>query len=119
MPLTARQLRAIDVLLTARSQAAAARRLKMDRKTLRRWLQDPEFRRELSVAQRQAVAQNVRGVAGMAGDAIKTLRALMANAVDEEIKLKAAQEALERLFDADLVMRTDEGSQAETLPGTS
>lgn len=118
MPLSGLQLRAIDVLLVAPSVPKAAKRLKVDASTVRRWMHDPEFAAELGRAQREAIKQNLRGVTSMAADAIRTIRALMANAADDEIKLKAAQEALERLFDADLVMRADESHNGEAIPGS-
>lgn len=119
MALEPDQLKAIDVLLIAPTYKAAAKRVGVSTSTLRRWMRQDEFLTELKAAQRLAISQNVRGVASLAKDAISTLRALMRTGADEEIRLKAAQEAMERLFDADLVLRADEDSQSTPVSGTS
>ena len=116
MPLSPKQVQAIDVLLTAKSLHRAAKRIGVDPGTLRRWLRDKEFNAHLLSAQRQAIAQNVRGVASLANLAIQTLANLMRKSPDDEVKLKAAQEAIERLFDADLKLQADESSDPPSLP---
>lgn len=79
-------------------------------------MSDPEFARELLKAQRQSIQQNIRGLSSMAADAIHTMRKLMRSA-DDEVKFQAACQALERLFDADLVMRADESSNPPPVSG--
>lgn len=115
--LTADQLKAIDAILTSDTLGDAAKVVGVDPRTISRWLQQPGFSRELRAAQRDIIRHNIRGMAGMARTAIKTLTDLMVRGEDEEVRFKAAQEALERLLDADLVFRADEDSEAETVRG--
>jgi hypothetical protein len=57
-PLSARQNRALQALLTAKSVADAARKASVGERSLHRWVREhPEFRRRLQEAHRDAVSQ--------------------------------------------------------------
>lgn len=117
MPLSPKQLTAIDVLLTVKTFKDAAATVEVDQTTLRRWLKDQEFADELRRAQREIISHNLRGVASLAGKAIATMDGLL-DSRDDRIKLEAAREVFERLFDVDVAMRTDEGSNPPAVPPT-
>ena len=114
--LSADQHKAIELLLVTPTLGAVARKVKVDPRTLYRWMRDPDFAAELRTAQRQVIRQNLRGIANMGATAIKTLTELMGAKKDPRLRFEAAQHALERLFDADIAMRADEGGNPEAVP---
>jgi hypothetical protein len=112
--LSAGQLKAIDLLLTSKTLGEVAEAVGVDGKTLYTWMRKPAFKRELRAVQKAVIRHNVRGMTTMAATAIKTLMSLMESG-EGEIRFKAAQEALERLLDADLVLSSDEDGEEEEV----
>ena len=79
-----------------KSQADAAQAAGVTLRQVQRWLAQPDFRRELEEAQRQLKADALRRLAGMQGQAVEALRALLA---DEEttpaLRLQTAKAVLQ------------------------
>jgi hypothetical protein len=71
--LNGKQDRAIAVLLTAPSIAAAADTLGVNERTLYRWLDDPAFRASYLVARREAFSQAVAQLQTMAAEGATVL----------------------------------------------
>lgn len=71
--LSERKRRAIAVLLTTPSVAAAARASNIGERTLRRWLSDPDFRGTYSDASRELLHESIGRLRATAGEAVTTL----------------------------------------------
>lgn len=80
--LTVRQRRGIAALMQSRTVADAARTAGVGRRTLDRWLTDPDFVAELNAATGAAVDQAVRRLADLSGQAVDTLADVMAGATE-------------------------------------
>jgi hypothetical protein len=99
-----KEARAIAALLCEPSVEAAARSARIGARTLRRWLQRPDFAEELARAAREAMAGAMKTLQAASVEAVETLRAVLA---DEEgpttarvsaarVVLEQAQRAAER-----------------------
>ena len=71
--LTAKQLKAIQAILTADTMENAAEEAGVTRNTLYRWLRDDLFAQELNLAKRQIVRQGIMRLHQATRDAVKTL----------------------------------------------
>jgi hypothetical protein len=71
------QARAVMALLGARTVADAAAQARVGRRSLDRWLDDPDFQVAVKVAQDNALELAVRRLAGGAGAALDTLQVVM------------------------------------------
>lgn len=106
---TVRQ-RAIEALLTNRSQTAAAEAASVPLRTLARWLTDPEFVAELRAAEAQALDETGRRLLTLAGSALDALGDILAGEdVPATLKRQTAVDVLDRL------MRWREGNIEERL----
>ena len=84
--------RAIVELLAEKTLGAAASRVGVNEKTLRRWLaEDKDFKRELAEAQRVASETGVLRVQGLMSKAADTFGELMGPKVPPNIRLTAAR----------------------------
>lgn len=96
--LTAKQLRAIAVLLSAATVYEAAVALHVHERTLRRWLAEPAFRAELRAAEDAAIDAATRRLIGVVDGSIE---ALIEVRDDEQSpahsRVRAAQVCLETL----------------------
>ena len=90
---TARQKRALPILASASSIAEAARLSDVGRRTLHRWLDDPDFRDELAKLHKEA-ADLARGL--LQGVMLQAVLALADSLQDPnpEIRLRAIRTAL-------------------------
>ena len=91
------QQQAIALLLEGLSQSAVARRLKVDRVTVARWVANAQFRQVLDeqiAAIQEAVTSEIRDVQLQAVDAIVSL--LSNDEVHDRTRLEAAKYLLER-----------------------
>jgi hypothetical protein len=92
--MTAKQQRAIGALLSEPSIRQAAVVARLGEKTIRRWLQIPEFSLAYQQARRQAFAEALLDLRAATHDAVDALR----KAIKEEtgaVRLKAATAILE------------------------
>lgn len=97
--LSARQVRAIEALLTSPSISEAAEACGIGRRTLHTWLEDPEFKQALAAAESEAISLAVREMIGDMRENLATMRDIRRS--DESsaaIKLRAAA-----LLDASLL----------------
>jgi len=107
--LTARQLKAIPMILAARTYDEGCKKAKIGKTTLYTWLHDPVFRSELE-RQRdemasaafgilsQGLTRAVEALVGLVGDKDKRLRRLAAKDVIEHyLKHKELKELEERI----------------------
>lgn len=95
--LTARQKRMITALLTSENIGAACELAGIGRSTLARWLKDPQFMKELSQAEKQALNQASRELLAGQAEALATIREVMAYG-QPATRLKAANDWLTLLF---------------------
>src|SRR5256885_1412808 len=77
--LTPRQARLISALLASSTIRAACRRAKVSERAYRKWKERPEFRDALVAAQRDAWAESVGLLKGLAPLAVRRLRRLLAS----------------------------------------
>lgn len=90
MALTARHLRAIEALMTERTYEAAAERVGVHRNTLRKWLQDAQFCTALHTVGDERIAQAVRRLSVLSGEAVDTLSEAMRGADSWPAQIRAA-----------------------------
>ena len=94
------QLRAVAALLVERDVRAAAKAAGVSERALWRWMDLPDFQRELKQAEARAVDAAVRRLADLTGEAVDTLRAVMADTeAPAGSRVTAANAALSRLMD--------------------
>ena len=84
---------AIAALLEKATIADAASAIGVSEKTLRRWLQDPDFAAEHRAAQRQAVDLAIAGLKQATGEAVATLRRNLTSGMPS-VEVRAATEIL-------------------------
>lgn len=93
--LTAKQRRAITALLTERTTRDAAKVAKVSESTLWRWLDDPEFKAELTRQEGAILDEVTRGLLTMQGAALEELRDLIEKPTPPTVRLQAVKAALE------------------------
>lgn len=96
--LNAKQLRAIDALITGATREAAAQAAGVSTRQVHRWLsENVTFQRALRDAEAQALARVVRRLARMADAACNVLESAMAGGADAR-QVRAADIVLSRLL---------------------
>jgi hypothetical protein len=109
-------------MLTGASQKRAAAAASVTPKTLRAWLQDPEFLEELSRARRVVLARSAAALAGSTTRAAKTLARSLGSpnphvAVRAAVALLDAAARASSLEDLEARVRALEGAKNERLVG--
>lgn len=90
-----RRAQVAAALLTSPSIAAAARRAKVHERTVRRWLQDPDFTAELARRRSAALAHASGRIAEVAGQAVDRLaRLVLGRYVRDDVAAAAAKTLL-------------------------
>jgi hypothetical protein len=92
--LTAQQVAALEALLACRTLTAAAAQAGCSRRSLLRWLGEPEFRGELLRQRRLRLEVALQAVGESVGEACATLVALL-DAQAESVRRAAARDLLE------------------------
>ena len=91
--LTARQLKAIPIIVTSPTYSEACKKAKLNRTTFYKWLKNPEFKAELG-RQRDEVAAEAFGVLSQGlTKAVETLVGLLDNK-DDRLKRLAAKDII-------------------------
>jgi Helix-turn-helix of insertion element transposase len=94
--LSAKQLRAIEVLLRTPGLAAAAKILNISRVTLFRWLNNEEFSTEYRRAQKQLLADTMALLRSSGTEAVQILRAVMlGKSTSDAVRVSAARSLIE------------------------
>lgn len=88
--LTARQLRAVDMLMAGETVTGTAEALHVTRRTVQRWLTEDNFAEALELAQGAAMSSAARRLAGKLDRAAALVCNLAETAEDEPVRLKAA-----------------------------
>ena len=88
--LTARQLRAVDMLMSGETVTGTAEALHVTRRTVQRWLTEDNFAEALEHAQGAAMSSAARRLAGKLDRAAALVCNLAETAEDEPVRLKAA-----------------------------
>jgi hypothetical protein len=97
--LTPKQTRAISALLTAKDVGTAAREAGIGERTLYTWLDEPAFREELKLAERQAIEAVTRRLAGIATHALTVITNIMADeTTPASVRLRAATTILDQML---------------------
>ena len=110
-----RQQSVLSVLAAAPSITHAARLSKVGRRTLHRWLQDPEFRDQLAQQQRQAAELAKGSLQSLTLQAVLHLSDLLENP-NPEIRLRAIRSILS--FSAKFSEIQELHAQVQTLEDT-
>lgn len=95
--LTARQYRAIETLLTARSITDAAKAANVSRRSLTSWLADAQFCAELRKATTAALDTTTRRLTSLSAKAVSTLDNSM-DSEKPEVQVRAADIVLSKLL---------------------
>lgn len=116
-PLSPKELAALRALMSADTIAGAAVAAGVDERTVRRYLQRPEFKAALREAQLGAVAASTAYLADSCGKAVKALVAVIEDAEAPHAAVVAAARALltlahEAIVSADLAERLEKLEQA-------
>lgn len=90
-----KKMRAVEILLTGVSVSEAAVTLKVNRKTLTRWLSEEAFQTQFREARRQATAQGNARIVGLMDAAIDTIRDALAGKGIGKEKFLAAKLIIE------------------------
>ena len=102
--MTSRQPRkreeAITALLAQPTIAEAARAVGLGEKTLRRWLQDPEFASAYRAARRQVTENALVALQRAAGKAVATLARNLSAPAPAAVQVRAALGILDQTFKA-------------------
>jgi len=94
--LSCKKHRFLQALLQAKSIREAAGLTHISERTAWRWLRDPAFRAELRRVQDEALAQAARQAVGTFGEALETLRDVMARpSAPASARVAAARAVLE------------------------
>jgi hypothetical protein len=97
-PLTPKQIRLIQALMTNPTQTKACEVAKVSRATLRRWLADPVFNQALIQAEGQALSDATRVLMSGRDSALGTLGKLMTGAASENVRRNAANDWLSLMY---------------------
>ena len=97
--------RAIDILLRSRSIASAARKIHRNERTLRRWLNDPNFREQYQAARKDFLHLGLGNLATKVFDAVQTLAEIAKHRGREfqGARSHAAANIIRLAMDADLI----------------
>ena len=88
--LTAKQTRAVELLMQGETVTGAAEALHLSRRTVQRWLTEDNFAEALELAQGAAMSSAARRLAGKLDRAAELVCNLAERAEDEPVRLKAA-----------------------------
>lgn len=88
--LTAKQTRAVELLMQGETVTGAAEALHLSRRTVQRWLTEDNFAEALEQAQSVAMSSAARRLAGKLDRAAELVCNLAERAEDEPVRLKAA-----------------------------
>ncbi len=98
-PLSSKQRRAVEALLTTGEVAAAAREVGVNRGTLYRWLQEPAFLAAVREAEAKALDELSRLLVRLSRTAVGTLAKAMSDpATPASTRVRAADAVLGRLL---------------------
>lgn len=99
--LTATHHKAIQALLTTRTNEDAAQEANISRSTLQRFLRDPLFKAELERQKADSTAQTNARMTEAAAVAVQTLREIMMNGRNEIARVQASREVLAIVYKND------------------
>jgi len=89
---------AIDALITEPTIKAAAKKVGLGEKTLRRWLEDPDFREDLDAERMHRLEAATRGLEQAAPEAIASLQRVLSDSRYSRDWVPAAKAVLDALF---------------------
>lgn len=99
--LTATHHKAIQALLTTRTNEDAAQEANISRSTLQRFLRDPLFKAELERQKADSTAQTNARMTEAAAVAVQTLHEIMTNGRNEIARVQASREVLAIVYKND------------------
>lgn len=91
-----REVAVIEALSCGKSQKDAAAAAGLSARTVARWLETPEFQRRVTVCREQMLEVHTARLGSVVGDAVETLRTLMAETAPPAVRLGAARTVLEQ-----------------------
>jgi hypothetical protein len=100
-----KKTQAIEIMLTGVSLTEAAAQLKVNRKTLSRWLSEADFQQEFREARRQVAAQANARIIGLMDTAVTTIKT----------SLDGTKVGKERFLGAKLIIQTAHAIEADNL----
>jgi len=92
---TTKKLKAINALLSGKTNKQTAQIVGVSERTIYRWLSDPSFQSELSEAERQMIESATRQMSGLQEKAINVLEQLLESQnASPQIRLRTANSIL-------------------------
>jgi hypothetical protein len=112
---------AINSLLRSRSIAAAARNVHVNEKTMRRWLDDPDFRAQYQAARKDFLHRGLGNLATKVFDAVQVLAEIAKHRGREfqGARSNAAANIIRLALDADVIENLEERILALERQGKS
>ncbi len=95
--LTPKQTKALPLLAAGEPAVKVSKKLKISKQQISEWKHDSNFTSALENIRRDAFSEANKALAGLALDAVQTVQDLMLNAESEQVRLRAAMYAIDRL----------------------
>lgn len=95
--LTPKQTKALPLLAVGESAVEVSKRVKVSKQTISEWKHDPKFTDALEEVRRDAFSEANKALAGLALESVQTVKELMGSAESEQVRLRAAMYAIDKL----------------------
>jgi len=95
--LTPKQTKALPLLAAGEPANEVSKKLKISKQQISEWKHDFRFTNALEEIRRDAFTEANKALAGLALDSVETVQNLMLNAKSEQVRLRAAMYAIDRL----------------------
>lgn len=113
--LTPKQTKALPLLAAGESAVEVSKKLKISKQQISGWKHDSKFTRALEEIRRDAFSEANEALAGLAHDSVRTLKELILHAKSEQVRLRAAMYAIDKL---DLQYLKDDSSAIDRIDMT-
>ena len=110
--LTPKQTKALPLLAAGESAVEVSKKLKISKQQISGWKHDSKFTRALEEIRRDAFSEANEALAGLAQDSVRTVKELILNAKSEQVRLRAAMYAIDKL---DLQYLKDDSSAIDRI----
>ena len=95
--ITPKQTKALPLLAAGESAVEVSIKVKVSKQTISGWKHDPKFTDALEEVRREAFSEANKALAELAMDSVRTVKELMSNAESEQVRLRAAMFAIDKL----------------------
>jgi len=110
--LTPKQTKALPLLAAGESAVEVSKKVKVSKQQISGWKHDSNFTYALEEVRRDAFSEANKALAGLAIDSVRTVKELLINAESEQVRLRAAMFAIDKL---DLKYLKDDASSLDRI----